>query len=170
MTERTPRLARLARITDLIERREVASQAELADLLAEEGMTVSQGTLSRDLLDLGAMRIRGANGQLVYALTATTSDPGPAHSRLGRLCAEVLLGADSSANLAVLRTPPGAAQYFASAIDRVAWPGIVGTIAGDDTVLLIVRDPLTGADAATHFLAISGGAAVTVFGEPDDHS
>ena len=72
--------------------------------------------------------------------------------RLSRLCSEILVSAEASANLVVLRTPPGAAQYFASAIDRVAWPDILGTIAGDDTILLITREPAGGAELADRFL------------------
>lgn len=156
--ERTSRGARQARISALIESREVASQSELAELLAAEGLAVSQGTLSRDLLDLGAVRVRGTSGNLVYATSASAmSDAAADEARLARLCAEMLLGADSSANLTVLRTPPGAAQYFASAIDRARRPTIVGTIAGDDTVLVIAREPASGADVAAELLQLSSG-------------
>ncbi len=78
-------------------------------------------------------------------------------SRLARLCSEVLVSAEASANLVVLRTPPGAAQYFASAIDRVGWESILGTIAGDDTILLITRDPAGGDAIASRFLEMSQG-------------
>jgi len=71
------------------------------------------------------------------------------------LCAEVLVSAEASANLVVLRTPPGAAQYFAGAIDRVGWESILGTIAGDDTILLISRSPSGGSDIAEQFLIMS---------------
>ena len=156
--ERTSRGARQARIASIIESREVGSQAELADLLAHEGLTVSQGTVSRDLLDLGAVRVRGSDGRLVYATSAVTaSDEAVDRARLARLCAEVLISVDSSGNLAVLRTPPGAAQYFASAIDQARPGRVVGTIAGDDTILVIAREPATGADVASYFLDLSGG-------------
>lgn len=69
-------------------------------------------------------------------------------ARLSRLLSELLVSADASANLAVLRTPPGAADYLASAIDRAALPYVVGTIAGDDTVFVAARDPMTGAELA----------------------
>jgi transcriptional regulator of arginine metabolism len=75
--------------------------------------------------------------------------------RLARLCAEILVSATASANLVVLRTPPGAAQYFAGAIDRVGWDSILGTIAGDDTILLITRSPSGGSDIAQQFLIMS---------------
>lgn len=154
--------ARQARIVDLLERQQVRSQTELAQLLATAGVSVTQGTLSRDLVEVGAVRIRGAEGHLVYAVPAEGGDRTPQlgesasfESRLARLCAEVLVSAEASGNLVVLRTPPGAAQYFASAIDRVGWETILGTIAGDDTILLIGRKATDGADIAAQLLAMS---------------
>ena len=148
--------ARQARITDLIERGPVGSQAELAVRLAESGIVVSQGTLSKDLLELGAVRVRTASGQFAYALVAGEHGPGTpaALLRLTRLCGELLLSAEGSANLAVLHTPPGAAQFFASAIDKVGWESILGTIAGDDTIAVISRDPDGGAALAESLLAL----------------
>jgi transcriptional regulator of arginine metabolism len=148
--------ARQARIADVIERGPVASQAELAVRLAESGIAVSQGTLSKDLLELGAVRVRTSSGQFAYALVAGEHGPGTpaALSRLTRLCGELLLSAEGSANLAVLHTPPGAAQFFASAIDKVGWDSILGTIAGDDTIAVISRDPDGGAALAESLLAL----------------
>lgn len=144
--------ARQARLVTLLEQREVRSQTELGELLAAEGLQVNQGTLSRDLVELGAYRVRGTGGHLVYAVPGEGGDRSPQvgefagfEARLARLCGEVLVSAESSINLVVLRTPPGAAQYLASAIDKVAWTSILGTIAGDDTVLLITRGPDGGA-------------------------
>ena len=74
--------------------------------------------------------------------------------RLARLCGELLLSAEASANLVVVRTPPGAAQFFASAIDRVGWDNVLGTIAGDDTVMMITRDPAGGAAMADTLLGL----------------
>lgn len=154
----TTRATRQARILALVGEREIASQSELADLLADDGITVSQGTLSKDLLEIGAVRIRGSRGNLVYAAPGQEvgSDAGALEAKLARLCQEVLVGADASANMVVLRTPPGAAQYFASAIDQVRWTEILGTIAGDDTVLLIARDPHGGAALAARFMSMGG--------------
>ncbi|MDR1767888.1 MAG: arginine repressor [Propionibacteriaceae bacterium] len=151
------RQQRQARILALIESREIASQAELSGLLADEGVAVSQGTLSRDLLEVGAVRVRGHSGGLVYAPPGAESvgDRAAAEARLARLTAEVLVSADSSGNLTVLKTPPGAAQYFASAIDKVALPAIVGTIAGDDTLMIIARDADGGGRLAAWFAAMA---------------
>lgn len=148
--------ARQARIADLIGRHRVHSQVDLAARLADEGCVVTQSTLSRDLVDVGAVRVRGQDGELTYALLAgERPDPTSAALRLSRLCAELLVSAEGSANLAVLRTPPGAAQYFASAIDKVGWDTVLGTIAGDDTIAIITRDPQGGAAMADTMLAMS---------------
>jgi transcriptional regulator of arginine metabolism len=156
--------ARHARIIALLGTHQVRSQTELAELLAAEGVQVTQGTLSRDLVEVGALRVRGAGGHLVYAVPGDGGDRTPHvgefatfEARLTRLCGEVLVSAEPSANLVVVRTPPGAAQYFASAIDRVGWESILGTIAGDDTILLITRSPTGGRELADRLLAMSGG-------------
>jgi transcriptional regulator of arginine metabolism len=164
----------------------VRSQEELADRLSARGVRVTQATLSRDLEELGAVRLRGADGALVYALPgeaggpgsrpgglAETADPpeppgavagpGPAAepaaaespARLARVTAELLVTAEASANLVVLRTPAGAAQFLASVIDHSAWPSILGTVAGDDTVLVIARDPTGGAELARALLRLA---------------
>lgn len=144
---------------ELIQHREIGSQAELADLLAADGITVSQGTLSKDLLEIGAVRVRSAAGPLVYAPAGAevASDHTAHESRLARVCVELLISAAASANLAVLKTPPGAAQYFASAIDRFSHPDVLGTIAGDDSILVIARTAAGGQDLADWFTALATG-------------
>ncbi len=149
------RVGRQARIVALVSSRPVHSQAELAALLADDGIDVTQGTLSRDLEELGAVKLRGADGGV--GMYVVPEDGSPVRGvlggtdRLSRLLGELLVGVDSSGNLAVLRTPPGAAHYLASAIDRAALPDVVGTIAGDDTIFAVARDPMTGADLAAMF-------------------
>jgi transcriptional regulator of arginine metabolism len=141
--------ARQQRIVELLESTAVRSQTELADLLAGAGVVVTQATLSRDLLDLDAVKVRTSSGALVYAVPAEGGDRTPrgprdsaaAEARLGRLAGELLVSAEASANLVVLRTPPGAAQYLASALDKADLVTVLGTIAGDDTILVIGRDP-----------------------------
>ena len=146
------RVARQARIVDLIARHPIHSQAELASLLVAEGIEATQATLSRDLDELGAVKLRGvAGGAPVYVIP---EDGSPVRAveggttRLTRLLGELLVSTDASANLAVLRTPPGAAHFLASALDRAALHDVVGTIAGDDTVLVVAREPVTGAELA----------------------
>ncbi|OLT00829.1 arginine repressor [Pseudonocardia sp. CNS-004] len=138
------RAARQARIVELIRDRAVHSQTELLALLEDEGIATTQATLSRDLDELGALKVRGAyvipdDGSPVRGVEGGTA-------RLARLLGELLTAADASGNLAVLRTPPGGAHYLASALDRAALNYIVGTIAGDDTLMVVAREPLTGAE------------------------
>jgi transcriptional regulator of arginine metabolism len=155
------RTARHQRITLLLERHSVRSQAELGRLLAEDGLSVTQATLSRDLDELGAVRVRDGAGNLVYAIPAEGGDRTPVaaqaepvfEQRLHRLLGELMVSAEASANLVVVRTPPGAAQFLASAFDKAAVSDILGSIAGDDTVLLISRDPLGGAALAAKLLS-----------------
>jgi len=143
------RVSRQARIVELITQRQVHSQSELITLLEAEGIGTTQATLSRDLDELGAVKLRGADGGTpVYVIP---DDGSPVRgieggtARLARLLGDLLVSADASGNLAVLRTPPGAAHYLASALDRAALHDVVGTIAGDDTLMVVAREPLTGA-------------------------
>lgn len=158
----TTKTARQQRIIELIGRQPVRSQTELAELLAGAGLVVGQATLSRDLVEIGAVKVRDSAGQLVYAVPGEGGDRSPRageaaafEARLSRLASELLVSADASANLVVLRTPPGAAQYFASAIDHAALDDVLGTIAGDDTVLVVSRNPVGGVALAERFLKLS---------------
>lgn len=157
------RAGRHARIVELVTQRAVRSQAELATLLAAEGIEVTQATLSRDLDELGAVKLRRAHGGApVYVIPQDGSPVWAVEGgtvRLARLLSELLVSADASGNLAVLRTPPGAAQFLASALDRAALADVVGTIAGDDTVAVIAREPVTGAELARRMMALPAGGA-----------
>ena len=135
-------------------------------LLEAQGVTATPSTVSRDLVELDAVRVRHGGSGLVYAVPAEGGDTTPrpatgsaaAQSRLARVARELLVSAVSSANLVVLRTPPGAAQYLASAIDHAAPLDVIGTIAGDDTVLLICTDPAGGEAVAERFSDLAGPA------------
>ncbi|MFC4003112.1 arginine repressor [Prauserella oleivorans] len=157
----TSRAARQARIVELVSSRAIRSQTELAKLLAAEGVEVTQATLSRDLDELGAVKLRGADsGAPVYVIP---EDGSPVRgvqggtSRLSRLLGELMVSAEGSANLTVVRTPPGAAQFLASAIDRAAMGEVLGTIAGDDTVVVIARDPAGGVALARLLTELADG-------------
>nr|WP_246280056.1 arginine repressor [Nocardioides daedukensis] len=158
--------ARQQLIVDLLSTKEIKSQVELAEHLAERGVHATQATLSRDLVELDAVKVRARQGGLVYAVPAEGGDRTPAtvgesvaaNARLSRLCTELLVSAEGSANMAVLRTPPGGAQYLASAFDKAEIGDVLGTIAGDDTVLVISRDPAGGAELARRFLALASDA------------
>ena len=158
------RAARQARIVELVSKFPIRSQTDLAKLLAAEGTDVTQATLSRDLDELGAVKLRGADGGApIYVIP---DDGSPIRgiqggtSRLAKLLAELLVSAEGSGNLMVLRTPPGAAQFLASAIDRAALHEVIGTIAGDDTVMVIAREPLKGVALAAKFTAMAEGRTV----------
>jgi transcriptional regulator of arginine metabolism len=158
--------ARHQQIIDIVYRLPVRSQTELAVELRHSGHEVTQATLSRDLVELGAVKVRHGDGTLVYAVPGEGGDRTPwggvdqdvLDSRLARLCEELLVTAEASANLVVLRTPPGAAQFLASAIDASTLAQVLGTIAGDDTVLVVTRDPIGGDAVAARFLALAAGA------------
>jgi transcriptional regulator of arginine metabolism len=154
--------SRQARIASLITAAPVRSQTELGRLLAAEGVEVTQATLSRDLEEIGAVKVRRPGHGTVYAVAGEA--PGPvlralsddAQARMSRLAADLLVSIEASANLDVARTPPGGAHLLASAIDRADLPDVLGTVAGDDTVLLIARNPTGGADLAARLRRFAG--------------
>lgn len=174
--------ARRRRVVELLELQPVRSQQQLRDLLADDGFDVTQATLSRDLDELGARRVSLADGTTVYAVPGEGGDmtPRPADvdgasgARMVRVARELLVSVDHSANIVVLRTPPGAAQYLASAIDHAVLTDVIGTVAGDDTILLVTRDPNGGAAVARTLLdlveaRLPGGTdpSAAVGGRPD---
>ncbi|CAN5642614.1 transcriptional regulator ArgR [soil metagenome] len=110
----------------------------LRELLAERGIEVAQATLSRDIRELGLIKVPDEDGGAVYTVPAHVTDPTPT---LSRLLPALYLGADGINNLLVVKTLTGGAQPVAVAIDWQEWPEVVGTIAGDDTILLILRKP-----------------------------
>ncbi|MCQ9353160.1 arginine repressor [Corynebacterium sp. 153RC1] len=149
------RTVRQALILDLLEEHTVSSQMQLSELLSKHGVDITQGTLSRDLDELGARKVRNEQGRAYYVVGATEEAVMPGalavKAKLRRMLDDLLVSADHSGNIAVLRTPPGAAQFLASFIDRVGMEQVVGTIAGDDTVFVLARDPLTGAELVELF-------------------
>lgn len=153
--------ARQHEIRTVLVSERIRSQAELAQALEQRGVSVTQGTLSRDLVDIGATRVRNDTGQTIYQIPTEGSDglfgtgvpaPEAADARLASLCKELLLSADGSANIAVLRTPPGAAQFLASAIDQARLDSVLGTIAGDDHIMVVTRAADGGRAVALDFV------------------
>ena len=157
MSQPGTKVARQRRIVDLVNRTEVRSQTELARLLAEDGLVVTQATLSRDLEELGATKVRADDGGLVYAVGAETARATT--DRVARILADLLVSAEPSANLVVLRTPPGGAHFLASALDRAQLDDVIGTVAGDDTVLVVTRRANGGAAVARHLVRLADGAS-----------
>nr|WP_246372391.1 arginine repressor [Gordonia humi] len=146
------RAGRHARIVEILAAEQVRSQADLQQRLADIGVEATQATLSRDLDELGAVKLRAADGGAGVYVVPEDGSPvrgvAGGTDRVSRLLADLLVSTDSSGDMAVLRTPPGAAQYLASALDRARLPGVVGTIAGDDTIFVLARRPVTGAELA----------------------
>lgn len=133
-------------VATILDRREVTSQAQLVELLETHGVTVTQATVSRDLERIGAVRVR-RNGHMVYALPIAEEPPEPRSVIRGALGA--VFSIEASGNLCVLRTRPAQAMPVARAFDQADLNEVCGTIGGDDTILLIAREPATGSDLAS---------------------
>jgi transcriptional regulator of arginine metabolism len=161
MTEvRTPRTLakpqRQHRVARLLAEHGVTSQAQLVDLLAAEGVAATQATVSRDLEDLGAIKVRVGGGETVYAIPELPSDQRAPEDHLRRVFSEWVVEVAHSANLVVLRTPPGSAHVVGSALDRSGLPGVLGTVAGDDTLIVVVAEPVGGAEMAGRLAELAG--------------
>jgi transcriptional regulator of arginine metabolism len=146
------KLERQQLLRRLLAERALRSQAEVRQVLADNGVDAHQATVSRDLDELGAVKVRGAEGELVYRLT---SEPGPSHarSRIDEVLQQFVTSVRSSGNIAVLRTPPACAHPVASAIDLAELPGVLATVSGDDTVLVVAEEGIPGEELAARFLA-----------------
>jgi transcriptional regulator of arginine metabolism len=147
--------ARRNQIACILKKERVTSQRQLRELLARKGITVTQATLSRDLEDLQATKVSSSAGNSRYVIPDTEDAEPETDSRLARALSELLLEVDHSGNIVVVRTPPGGAQYLASALDRASWTSVLGTVAGDDTVLIVTRDAHGGADLAAYIVLIA---------------
>lgn len=149
------------RIAKLLESQAVGSQAQLVDLLAAEGVDATQTTVSRDLEELGALKVRVAGGQTAYALPELPTQQIAPADHLRRVLGEWVVEVASSQNLVVVRTPPGCAHVVGSALDRSGLDGIVGTVAGDDTVLVVVAAGTTGQAMAETLENLAAAAPAT---------
>lgn len=144
---------RQRRIVQLLRRRQVGSQAELARLLRGHGEGVTQATLSRDLEDLGAFKVRLPDGRVAYRLP---EEPVANGDRLQRMLREFVVEVDASGNLVVVKTPPGGAQPVARALDAAPLDGVIGTVAGDDTVMIVCREGVRGEAVARRLRRLAG--------------
>lgn len=129
--------SRHSKILELIEKHNIETQEELAEKLKESGMDVTQATVSRDIKELRLIKVTGKDGQYKYASIAQTE--GSITNKLLTIFTESLVSCDYANNIVVVKTLPGMAQAAASAIDNLKWTEIVGTIAGDDTIMIICR-------------------------------
>jgi transcriptional regulator of arginine metabolism len=125
-------------IRELIRSHRIGSQEQLRELLETRGFDVAQATLSRDIRELRLIKVHDPEGGTHYTLPPEAWDNAPA---LTRLLPALYLGAEGTGNLLIVKTMVGGAQAVAEAIDWEEWPEVLGTLAGDDTILLILRDP-----------------------------
>lgn len=144
------------RIRRIIETQPVSNQMQLLALLEADGIVTTQATVSRDLEELGAVKIRIPGGTTAYAIPEYATDRGGSEDHLARLMGEFVVEVERSANLIVLRTPPGSAHVVASALDRASSPEVLGTVAGDDTLLVVVAEDADAPEVA-HWLSDMAG-------------
>lgn len=147
------------RIAKLLEDHQVTSQPHLVELLARDGVVATQATVSRDLDELGAVKVKVSGGETIYAIPELPKDRVAPEDHLRRVMSEWVVEVAHSANLVVLRTPPGSAHVVASALDRSAVSGILGTVAGDDTILAIAAEKTGGATLARKMKDLAGLSA-----------
>jgi transcriptional regulator of arginine metabolism len=144
------------RVLRLLETHAVSNQAQLVGLLAEEGIEATQTTVSRDLEEIGAIKVRVPGGETVYALPELPVHQVAPEDHLRRVLGEWVVEVAHSGNLVVLRTPPGCAHVVGSALDRSGFDGVIGTVAGDDTVLVVTAGDVGGAVIATRLSELAG--------------
>lgn len=144
------------RIVRFLESEPVTSQSQLVELLAADGIVATQATVSRDLEDLGAVKVRVSGGDTVYAIPQLPKDQPAPEDHLRRVLGEWVGEINHSGNVVVLRTPPGSAHVVGSALDRAALDGILGTVAGDDTLIVVASEATGGAAMARRLSMLAG--------------
>ena len=143
-------------LAKILEEQAVSSQAKLVELLKAEGIDVTQATLSRDLEELGAVKVRVPVGDSVYAVPDNPTERVLPVDYLRRVLGEWLVEVSVSNNIVVLRTPPGSAHVVASAVDRAGLPEIIGTVAGDDPVIFVAASDTTGEKVSERLKDLAG--------------
>lgn len=144
------------RIARILEQHGVGSQFQLVELLGDDGVVATQATVSRDLEDMGAVKVRVPGGELVYAIPELPSDQIAPEDNLRRVFGDWVVDVAHSANLVILRTPPGSAHVVASALDRAGLDEVIGTVAGDDTILVVCAEHHPGRRVADRMRALAG--------------
>ncbi|SCY98810.1 arginine repressor [Alkaliphilus peptidifermentans] len=140
---------RHAKILEIIDNKEIETQEELSEQLRKMGLNVTQATVSRDIKELRLIKVLSKTGKYKYA--TLKSQDSILSDRLIRLFKDSILSIDHSGNLLVMKTIPAAAQAAASAIDAAGFDGVVGTVAGDDTIFVLIREGTVMEDAKDHF-------------------
>jgi len=144
------------RILKLLEQHVVTNQTQLVELLETDGIRATQATVSRDLEDLGAIKVRAGGGDSLYAIPELPKDQVAPEDHLRRVFGDWVVDVAHSGNLIVLRTPPGSAHVVAAALDRSDRPEILGTVAGDDTLLIVVAEDVGGSTLAADLSDLAG--------------
>lgn len=144
------------RIGRILENNVVTSQAQLVELLADEGIVATQATVSRDLEELGAIKVRVSGRESVYAVPELPKDQAAPEEHLKRVMSDWVVEVSTSSVIVLLRTPPGCAHVVASALDRSQMKEILGTVAGDDTVMVIANENLGGEAVADIMRQLAG--------------
>lgn len=147
---------RQKRIIDIIRAKSIETQEQLAIELGLAGFAVTQATVSRDVKELGLIKVPGEDNSSIYAVPDRTAIPAK-ERRLKRLFVDSVQKIDHSENMVVLKTLPGEAQGVASAIDNSGWPEIIGTVAGDDTIIMVVKPKSAVPDIINRLKVLSGG-------------
>jgi transcriptional regulator of arginine metabolism len=153
---RPSKTQRQHRVIQILEQHAVASQTQLVELLADAGLDATQATVSRDLEEIGAVKVRAAGGESIYAVPELPKDRVAPEEHLRRVLGDWVVEVAASANLVVVRTPPGSAHVVASALDRASLPEIVGTVAGDDTIMVVASERVGGAKLARRLCGLAG--------------
>jgi transcriptional regulator of arginine metabolism len=148
--------ARQRRIVELLQTHRVTSQTMLVELLGSNGASATQATVSRDLEELGAVKVRVPGGEPVYAIPERPHQQVATADQLRRVLGEWVAEVRCSANLVVVKTPPGSAHVVGSAIDRAGLDGVLGTVAGDDTILVIAASGAGGTKVAKKLSELAG--------------
>ncbi|MSO60267.1 MAG: arginine repressor [Ilumatobacteraceae bacterium] len=143
-------------ITKLIGKDEVTSQPQLKELLHAQGIEATQATVSRDLEELGAVKVRVRNGDSVYAIPEFEPERIAPTDQLRRVMGEWVAEITCSGPIVVVRTPPGCAHVVASALDRSALTSLIGTVAGDDTILCVASETVGGVGLAQELSDLAG--------------
>lgn len=144
------------RIGELLEREVISTAAQVVVRLQAEGISATQATVTRDLQELGTIKIRDEHGSRRIVVSGMNAVSAAPLDHLRRMMGEWVLSVESSDNLIVVRTPPGCAHVVASALDRSALEGVLGTVAGDDTILVIAGERRSGAAVAAEFRTLAG--------------
>jgi transcriptional regulator of arginine metabolism len=144
------------RVARLLEANAVTSQGQLVELLAGDGVVATQATVSRDLEELGAVKVRVPGGETVYAIPELPKDRVAPEDHLRRVLGDWVVEVAHSANIVVLRTPPGSAHVVASALDRAGLDDVIGTVAGDDTIMVVASERAGGTKVAERLSALAG--------------